>query len=345
MDEHREEVVSVIIPSYNAEKYVERCLRNIMNQTYNNIEIIIVDDGSSDGTRQVCENIKKEDSRIKYYYQRNSGVSVARNTGLCHATGKWIMFMDVDDQIDCCALEKALEYATKYKADTICWNCRGVYIDGKEQAFLNFTPTHEFVYDKNEKKELIKALYYTFDLKKFYPGQMFRAVWGKLLSKDVIDSNNILFPMGIPLGEDAVFLSQYFSFSEREVFVDEPWNVYSILPESAVGKYKENIPDLQKLELDRFILPIEIEAVEKNTILVNYCIECDRQNVLNFRKKETNIIRNICWMYKYICQRNIELSGKINYSEIAGKKRIVAFFILKRMRLLEAILSQCFKGI
>lgn len=345
MKQFENALVSVIIPSYNAGNYIERCLRNIMGQTYSNLEIIVIDDGSSDDTKQVCELISRQDNRIRYHYQSNSGVSAARNNGIQFATGHWIMFIDADDQIDCRTIRKALEYADKYKADTVCWNCKGIRLDGTEQSFLPFSPAHEFVYEQSEKNKLIKALYYTYDMNKFYPGQMFRAVWGKLLSKDIIDDYNISFPVGVPLGEDAAFLVQYFSFAKREVFVDEPWNLYSILPSSAVGRYRDDFSMLQELEWNRFIYPLDLDQIDKNTVLINYCIECDRQSILNFRKKGNNIILNCYRMYRYIRERKITCVKEVNYLEITKRKRIIAFMIMHKLKLAEAIVSQWFKGI
>ena len=92
--------VSVIVPIYNAAEYLENNIYSIINQTYRNIEIILVDDGSTDDSLEICEKVKSKDSRIKLISKENGGVSTARNEGLKKATGKWVMFMDPDDYLE-----------------------------------------------------------------------------------------------------------------------------------------------------------------------------------------------------------------------------------------------------
>lgn len=91
------ELISIIVPVYNGEIYIGRCLDSILEQTYQNLEIIIIDDGSSDRTGDICEKYLLEDRRIKYFYQENRGQSVARNNGVLRCTGDWIAFLDSDD--------------------------------------------------------------------------------------------------------------------------------------------------------------------------------------------------------------------------------------------------------
>ena len=94
------DLISIIIPIYNVEKYMEKCLNSVVNQTYNNIEIILIDDGSKDKSREICDNYAKKDNRIKVVHKENNGVSSARNTGIDMSKGKYITFIDSDDYID-----------------------------------------------------------------------------------------------------------------------------------------------------------------------------------------------------------------------------------------------------
>lgn len=93
-------MISVIIPVYNSEKYIDRMINCLLRQTYCNIEVILIDDGSTDNTQFICQEIIKKDKRFKYFYQMNSGVSAARNNGLMYAKGEYIAFLDADDKID-----------------------------------------------------------------------------------------------------------------------------------------------------------------------------------------------------------------------------------------------------
>ena len=101
--------ISIIIPVFNAEKYIEECINSILNQTYSKIEIIIINDGSTDNSEKICLELSKKDQRIKYIYQNNAGVTVARKTGVENATGEWISFVDADDILSPYAIQTLIE--------------------------------------------------------------------------------------------------------------------------------------------------------------------------------------------------------------------------------------------
>ena len=109
------ELVSVIIPIYNAEKYIKDCLYCVLNQTYKDLEIVLVNDGSTDNCKMICDNVAKRDSRVKVVHQTNKGLPAARNSGLKVATGKWIFFLDSDDWIHFNTIEILSEIAEDYK--------------------------------------------------------------------------------------------------------------------------------------------------------------------------------------------------------------------------------------
>ena len=113
-------LVSVIIPVYNVEKFLDRCVRSVLAQTYNNLEIILVDDGSPDRSGEMCDSLAKEDSRIVVFHKQNGGVSDARNYGTTHAKGEYITFVDSDDYVAPNYVEYLMSLITKYDADTSC---------------------------------------------------------------------------------------------------------------------------------------------------------------------------------------------------------------------------------
>lgn len=113
--------VTIIIPVYNVEKYLSRCLNNVINQTYSNIEIILVNDGATDNSQVICEEYKKKDDRIKLLVKENGGLSDARNYGIPYATGDYIAFIDSDDMIHTSYIEYLLNLIEKYNGDiSIC---------------------------------------------------------------------------------------------------------------------------------------------------------------------------------------------------------------------------------
>lgn len=117
----KEPLISVIVPVYNVENYLKNCLESIINQTYKNIEILLIDDGSTDNSGEICNQISNQDVRIKVYHKRNGGLSSARNYGLKKAIGKYITFIDSDDDIEIDYIEYLYYLIKKYKVDmSVC---------------------------------------------------------------------------------------------------------------------------------------------------------------------------------------------------------------------------------
>lgn len=127
--------VSVIIPVYKAEKYLEKCVRSVLNQTFHDLEVILVDDGSPDSSGQICEEYAKKDSRIKVIHQKNAGVAVARNVGLDLAAGEYITFVDSDDYIRPQMYEEMLKCAQNNHCDLVMCDCMKVYSDGRKVMY------------------------------------------------------------------------------------------------------------------------------------------------------------------------------------------------------------------
>ncbi len=187
--------ISVIIPVYNTEKYLDECLDNIDNQTLKEIEIICVNDGSTDNSLEVLKRHQKKDKRIKIINQENAGVSVARNTGIKAAKGKYIMFADSDDLIPAYAYKKAFECAEKYNADivqlgNICFE------DGKEIDLNSFS------YDDSKieiyTREKSENPYDTLKVE-------MTSIWNKIWKKSWLIENNLFFKEGIKIAEDGLF--------------------------------------------------------------------------------------------------------------------------------------------
>ena len=116
-------LISIIIPVYNSENYLKKCIDSVLSQTYKDIEVIIVNDGSKDNSDKICKNYADQDSRIKYYSQKNSGVSVTRNNGIKYSSGAYIAFLDSDDYIESNFCEIMLRELEKESSDMcICRN-------------------------------------------------------------------------------------------------------------------------------------------------------------------------------------------------------------------------------
>lgn len=190
-----EKLVSVLVPVYNTEKYLEKCLDSIINQTYTNLEIILVDDGSTDNSGKICDAYAERDVRIKVIHKHNEGLVRARKTGLENATGEYIAFVDSDDWIEPNMYEEMLEKALETDADFV------------ESGYLEF---HEYT-EKTMERKLAEGF---FDLRgggiadhvRAYMGEtkakITPLIWSKMYKADVIRQSYFFVPDNQSIGED-----------------------------------------------------------------------------------------------------------------------------------------------
>ncbi|MCM1506137.1 MAG: glycosyltransferase [Ruminococcus flavefaciens] len=216
--------ISIIMPVYNAEKTLKRSVESVLNQTYKNIELILVNDGSTDESGKICLEYQKKDSRIKYLYQKNSGVSSARNKGIKLASSEFIAFLDADDYLDCEFCRKMLNSLNSEKSDMcICMNYnvrQYLNSDGVIEEKIE-TPEH-----KPRNKISIKSEEYD-----FYDNCSHWTVWGVLFRKKLMD--NVRFKKGLFVGEDTYFLAEIIKKARRITFLDECLVYYILGIESA----------------------------------------------------------------------------------------------------------------
>lgn len=198
-----EKKISIIIPIYNGEKYLKECIDSVINQKYNNLEIILINDGSTDKTEKICLDYKKNDSRIIYIYQENSGVSAARNKGIEISSGNYIIFLDSDDSLELYAIEKINENIEN--TDLLCFGYRECYVDQKRDIILN-----ENIYDKKEIEEKIL-------ITQTIGGYL----WNKVFDARIIKENNIVFDNNIHFCEDLLFVINYFKYCEKTIYIKE----------------------------------------------------------------------------------------------------------------------------
>ncbi len=185
---------SVIIPVYNVEKYLRTCVDSILGQTFKDIEVILVDDGSTDSSGGLCDEYAANDKRVRVIHKENGGQSVARNLGMSVAVGKYIIFADSDDFFDGdTAFEKFHENLSESDADMLIFPAKRYYEnDGSETQILSVDLDRKQITDP----DLNKAIYYMLKY------NIFRAApWGKVTKKDVIDRNRMRFKEGY-LSED-----------------------------------------------------------------------------------------------------------------------------------------------
>lgn len=195
-------LISIIVPVYNGDKYLSRCVDSILNQTFQDWELLLVDDGSTDKSGEICDEYATKDKRVKAFHKENGGVSSARNIGLDNANGDWITFVDSDDFIDSAFFET---FAVLQSSD--------LYIVGIK--FINSTttllPPERCIRIENvtELDDLLNKLYFT-------------VPWGKVYKNDIIQRNKIRFNVNLKIGEDTDFVLKYLIYINDIRFVSKP---------------------------------------------------------------------------------------------------------------------------
>lgn len=228
-------VVSIIVPIYNIEAYLPQCLESIINQTYKNLDIILINDGSTDKSKVICVQYASDDDRIRVIHKDNGGLSTARNAGLDIAHGEWVSFIDGDDWMEPDMIEVLLEAAYKTNSEISCCNIKLIQ-DNKFSIEVNNTNQLK-IYDK------ISAF------RQILKGELRFEVWNKLFKKDIIA--NTRFIVGQTY-EDVYFDRIVFSKVTKVSYIDKALYCYRVSrPGSTCSSFKES----------RFVIFNEIEQI------------------------------------------------------------------------------------
>lgn len=200
------ELISIIVPVYNMEQYLERCMESIFEQTYHKLEIILVDDGSTDRSPQMCDGYAKKDTRVKVIHKENGGLSDARNAGLAIATGEYIGYVDSDDWIEPHMYETLYQACEREQADVAICRYQSVY-EGYQKETSSRKQT------VLERDELLKI--YISDQDGFC---IYNSVWSKLFRAELV--RDMVFPKGRN-SEDIMYTTRAFCRAKKAVYVDE----------------------------------------------------------------------------------------------------------------------------
>lgn len=213
-------MLSVIIPAYNVEKYIERCINSVLNQYLKNIEIIVIDDGSKDKTSDICLKISENNKNIIYKKVQNGGCSAARNLGISMAKGKYIAFLDSDDWVDSDMYINMIEEAEKNQADIVI--CGFKKLDENKNLLSTVK-----IPKRNNKNEYIDCT-----------TEWFASPCNKIYKRDLLEKNNIRFLLNIYTGEDMFFNFISFFYSKDIISLDEPYYNYFMNQNSVSNNYK-----------------------------------------------------------------------------------------------------------
>lgn len=307
-------LVSVIIPVYNLEKYIENCLNSITAQTYKNIEIICIDDGSTDRSAEIIKNYAATDNRVKYFYQQNSGVSAARNRGLGEATGDYVMFVDGDDYLHYQAVDLLYESLVKADADIVCSHFKITENFGEKMSPIELP--------KSEKSSH-EALF-----TEKYGSVAGKSACAKLYKIEIARLES--FPVGITNGEDGYYFILLLNHNPKVFSIDCQLYYYYTRPNSTVTS---------RFTMKRFTMTYSFDMLceklknSSNSFLKKYCLQYLFQSIFYNR---TQAIGTACekevlseskrigkkWIKDF--QNNIEISLiiKISFTVFFYSRRI-----------------------
>lgn len=252
-------MISVVVPIYKVEEYIEECITSILNQTYKNIEVILVNDGSPDKCGEICENFKQNDDRITVIHQSNRGLSNARNTGLKRAKGKYICFIDSDDYIENDFLEVLYNEAENNNLDITCGSYTKLYSDKKMEK--NNRNINLYTEKAIEGKEFLRNQFIFNDYR--------MEVWTNLYNKNFLLENKIEFYDGI-LHEDEEFTPKVFLKANRVKLVYTNGYIYRQREESIMNKTStiRNVDSIKLIinELSKIFYNEKIDDISKDVI-------------------------------------------------------------------------------
>lgn len=236
------EVLSVIVPVYNAEAYLYKCVKSILNQTYKNLDIILIDDGSSDHSGEICDGLAEKDKRIRVFHTKNHGVVAARNYGVNKAQGNLITFVDSDDWIEPDMYLYMLEVYDKYEPDMITSGL--IYDAAVNSKTLECDLIAEGIYDKGQiEREIIPVM--MFDQRKRRRA-VTSAVWNKIIRKDLWNKASQGINSQITYGEDAAVVYLCLAQAQKAFFINGAWYHYRVNNNSMVHSF--NITAFEKIK-------------------------------------------------------------------------------------------------
>ncbi len=229
---------TVIVPIYKVEKYLKKCITSILNQTYKNFELLLIDDGSPDNCPKICDEFKRKDKRVKVIHKKNGGLVSARNIGIKNAKGKYICYVDGDDFIRPNLLEEVNKIITDNKdLDMVVFNA--------ERVFKNHNQILDFdikngLYDKKKLEKYIYPFMMYDNRKSFCKGLVFPVAWNKIYKKELL-MKHYCQDERIKMGEDNAFVFECLLYSNKVYFINQVFYEYNQLnTTSFINSYDKN---------------------------------------------------------------------------------------------------------
>lgn len=321
--------VSIIVPVYNVEKYIEKCLKSLISQSYKNIEIILIDDGSKDNSGKICDTYKRKDSRIKVIHKENAGVSEARNLGIQKATGRYLCFVDADDFVMNDYIEYMHQLIVKESSDiAVC-----------TKMFSNFNEeqsSDEMIEVLDGENAIIRILNYRMPI----------GVYSRIFKKDLIKDNGIKFLKDIYMGEGFNFNVACFQkakkviISNYKVYYYRRDNTTSATSDFSIKKCENSLYAMKVMNNNLLIRTSRVINSWKYAVWRTYSDAFDYMCLGNGKKENIEKFKE----YKYYIKNNYKIYKKVDISK-KDKYRAILMgifpeiipFILKCRRLIYKI--------
>lgn len=312
-------LVSVIIPVYNTEKYLNQCINSVLAQTLSDIEVLLIDDGSTDGSGKICDDYARKDKRIHVIHTSNHGVSHARNKGLEQAKGEYISFIDSDDWIDPDMIATLYRLIQTHHADLSTCG----YIIEDENGSVIYNIKEKVIYTLN-KWDAIYSLFHDKYYK--YKGNL----CDKLYNKSIIERQQLKFNEKIYYNEDRLFIFQYLNECQSMAYTTSPYYHYIMRPTSAMNRVRNTYQEKSSTFMDAFdIMTVtattyptnirQILSIDYTKSFLSFFEKYSRYISLSLLFKKTKFILH--YNYKYL-----PLPQKIKYTIYYIKVMILTIF-------------------
>lgn len=332
--------ISIIIAVYNTEKYLKQCVDSILNQTFKNFELILVDDGSTDKSPEICDEYSTKDKRVKVVHQKNSGQTVARQNGFKKSSGKYCLVFDSDDWLEMDALSEMHQAMVDNKADMVMFDG---YFNYDERSIIVRQPIESGLYDKKRLKESLypKMLYSG----RFYYFSVYAAMWNKLFKRELLEKYLMNVRPDIRIGEDG--LTSFSSLLASDaVFVMDNALLYHYRDNNISitrSYYKEQIDNA--LGLYKAYQEINAKFIKKFDLSeqIDYYLLYNLKSIIIeefFYKHKKSLLKRLTYIRKIL---NNSLVVKVlakNYRKGMRFEHIALFNVMRmRSTLLTAIIS------
>ena len=275
------DLISVIVPVYNVEKYLTRCVKSILTQSYQSIEVILVDDGSPDNCGSICEEFAKKDRRLKVFHTDNKGVSNARNVGIEHANSEYIIFVDGDDYVEQDVCEQCVNAMNRGNTDILFF----MHVTTKNPN-LCIPETKEIkTLNKEEIDSVRKAVISQADP---FEGYWVGPPWGKVFRKSIIQQNSLHYVLGLKKSQDRVFVYDYLSHVKTASLYYYCGYHYVSNEDSICHRYNKNIVPILENAQHKFMERVKGDSTYDNSIDTMNLIFLTEFFTLNFFNRENN---------------------------------------------------------